>query len=74
VENLALVGRKDEARALFERLLALRNDVGLLPEEYDVSGECFLGNFPQTLTHTSLVHAAATLADGDGDSIAESLG
>lgn len=73
VENLTLIGRHDEARALFERLLALRNDVGLLPEEYDVEAERFVGNFPQALTHTSLVHAAATLAARPKGLSAESL-
>ena len=50
-DNLALHGRRDEARALFERLLALRNDVGLLAEEYDPTRERLVGNFPQAFTH-----------------------
>ncbi|HEY4359295.1 MAG TPA: glycoside hydrolase family 15 protein [Acidobacteriaceae bacterium] len=58
-----LTGRKEEARALFDRLLALRNDVGLLSEEYDPDAKRMLGNFPQALTHIALVHAAFTLSD-----------
>jgi GH15 family glucan-1,4-alpha-glucosidase len=44
-DNLVLLGRRDEARALFERLLSLRNDVGLLSEEYDVENKRLIGNF-----------------------------
>jgi GH15 family glucan-1,4-alpha-glucosidase len=62
VEVLALQGKHEEARALFDRLLALRNDVGLLSEEYDPSAGRMLGNFPQAFTHLSLVEAALTLA------------
>ena len=57
-----LTGRKDEARALFERLLGLCNDVGLISEEYDPVKKRMLGNFPQALTHIGLVHAAFTLS------------
>lgn len=53
--------RVDEAQALFERLLALRNDVGLLAEEYDVRGRRQLGNFPQAFTHVALVNSAYNL-------------
>ncbi len=60
---LHLIGRKDEARELFERLLALRNDVGLLSEEYDTESKRLVGNFPQALSHLGLVHAAFTLSD-----------
>jgi GH15 family glucan-1,4-alpha-glucosidase len=59
---LHLLGRYDEARALFEKLLALRNDVGLLAEEYDPVAGRQLGNFPQALSHIALVHAAFTLS------------
>jgi GH15 family glucan-1,4-alpha-glucosidase len=62
VDNLALLGRTDEAHALFERLLALRNEVGLLSEEYSAEAQRFLGNFPQALSHTSLVRSALTLS------------
>jgi GH15 family glucan-1,4-alpha-glucosidase len=61
-ENYVLQGRPDEARGLFERLLALRNDVGLLPEEYDPHAKTFLGNFPQALSHLALVNTAHRLA------------
>ena len=50
-DNLRLMGRRDEARALFERLLGLRNDVGLLAEEYDPRRGRLVGNFPQAFTH-----------------------
>jgi GH15 family glucan-1,4-alpha-glucosidase len=63
VEVLALQGRLDEAEALFERLLGLRNDVGLLSEEYDPKADMLLGNFPQAFTHLALVEAALTLAE-----------
>jgi GH15 family glucan-1,4-alpha-glucosidase len=58
VEVLAMQGRDDEARTLFERLLAVRNDVGLLAEEYDPKAKRQLGNFPQAFSHLSLVTAA----------------
>jgi GH15 family glucan-1,4-alpha-glucosidase len=60
-DNFALMGRKDEARALFDRLLAIRNDVGLLPEEYDPHARRFLGNFPQAFSHVGLVNTAHNL-------------
>jgi GH15 family glucan-1,4-alpha-glucosidase len=63
VEVLALQGRDDEARELFDRLLSLRNDVGLLSEEYDPKANRMLGNFPQAFTHLALVEAALTLAE-----------
>jgi GH15 family glucan-1,4-alpha-glucosidase len=66
VEVLALQGRREEARELFERLLALRNDVGLLAEEYDPRSGRLLGNFPQAFTHLALVEAALALAAGHG--------
>ncbi len=59
---LHLAGRIEEAKQLFERLLALRNDVGLLSEEYDPKAKRQLGNFPQALSHLGLVHAAFTLS------------
>lgn len=65
-DNYALQGRQDEAEALFERLLSLRNDVGLLSEEYDpVTGEQ-LGNFPQAFSHVALINTAHNLRAGGG--------
>ena len=63
---LGLQGRHDEARELFERLLDLRNDLGLLSEEYDPHKHRQLGNFPQAFTHLSLVNAAFVLSEGRG--------
>jgi GH15 family glucan-1,4-alpha-glucosidase len=61
VEALALAGKPDDAQALFERLLAIANDVGLYAEEYDPEAPRLLGNFPQAFTHLALVAAAHTL-------------
>ena len=58
----AMIGRIDDARQLFDRLLALRNDVGLLAEEYDPVAKRFAGNFPQAFSHIGLVNTAANLA------------
>lgn len=60
-ENYTLQGRTTEARALFERLLGLRNDVGLLAEEYDPAAGRQVGNFPQAFSHIALVNTAVTL-------------
>jgi GH15 family glucan-1,4-alpha-glucosidase len=59
---LFLLGRKDEARELFERLLNLRNDLGLLAEEYDPGAKRQLGNFPQAFTHVALINTANLLS------------
>jgi GH15 family glucan-1,4-alpha-glucosidase len=61
-DNLALMGRIDEARALFERLIGLANDVGLLAEEYDPESRRHLGNFPQAFTHVALVNSGFNLS------------
>jgi GH15 family glucan-1,4-alpha-glucosidase len=58
----AMLGRVDDARALYERLLALRNDVGLLAEEYDPVTKRFVGNFPQAFSHVAMVNTAHNLA------------
>ncbi|HZY16662.1 MAG TPA: glycoside hydrolase family 15 protein [Ramlibacter sp.] len=62
VDNLALQGRQAEARAMFERLLAIRNDVGLLAEEYDPVAKRQLGNFPQAFSHLALSDSAHALS------------
>jgi GH15 family glucan-1,4-alpha-glucosidase len=62
-DNLCLQGRRDEARELFERLVGLANDVGLLAEEYDPVTRRFLGNFPQAFSHVALVNTALNLGD-----------
>jgi GH15 family glucan-1,4-alpha-glucosidase len=67
VAALALDGRDDEATELFERLLAVRNDVGLLAEEYDPTARRLLGNFPQAFSHIALVNSAFHLANKNRD-------
>jgi GH15 family glucan-1,4-alpha-glucosidase len=61
VQALAMRGERERATALFERVLTLRNDVGLLSEEYDVVAQRMLGNFPQAFSHIGLVNAARSL-------------
>jgi GH15 family glucan-1,4-alpha-glucosidase len=65
-DNLALQGRYDEARTMFERLLDARNDVGLLAEEYDPVGKRQLGNFPQAFSHVGLINTAHNLTKTKG--------
>jgi GH15 family glucan-1,4-alpha-glucosidase len=65
-QNYALMGRRDEARDVFERLLGLCNDVGLLSEEYDTKAERLVGNFPQAFSHVPLIDTARTLSVEDG--------
>ena len=60
-DNLILQGKRKEARALFVRLLALCNDVGLLAEEYDPRARRHLGNFPQAFSHLALINTALNL-------------
>jgi GH15 family glucan-1,4-alpha-glucosidase len=62
-DNYTLQNRDAEARALFERLLSLRNDVGLLAEEYDPRARRQLGNFPQAFSHLALIGTAMSLHD-----------
>ncbi|MFF3912846.1 glycoside hydrolase family 15 protein [Streptomyces sp. NPDC001852] len=64
-DALYLTGRKDEARELFDRLVGLVNDVGLLAEEYDPVDGRQLGNFPQAFSHIALVNTALTLFGDD---------
>jgi GH15 family glucan-1,4-alpha-glucosidase len=59
---LHMIGRRDDARRLFERLLELRNDLGLLAEEYDAAAGRQAGNFPQAFSHVALVNAALNLS------------
>jgi GH15 family glucan-1,4-alpha-glucosidase len=66
VDNLILQGRAEEARAMFERLLSLRNDVGLLAEEYDPRTRRQMGNFPQAFSHVALVNTAYNLTRYEG--------
>ena len=61
-DNLALMNRREDALRLFERLLALCNDVGLLSEGYDPANKRMLGNFPQALSHLALVNTAYNLS------------
>jgi GH15 family glucan-1,4-alpha-glucosidase len=61
-DNLILQGQRDEAREIFERLLALCNDVGLLSEEYDPAARRLVGNFPQAFAHVGLVNIALNLS------------
>ena len=63
-DNYVLLGRHEDARRLFERLLALRNDVGLLAEEYDTAAGRLVGNFPQAFSHVGLVDTAFNLNGG----------
>ena len=65
VDNLVLLGREDDARQLFKRLLALRNDLGLLAEEYDPASKRLVGNFPQALSHIALINSAYNLAHAE---------
>jgi GH15 family glucan-1,4-alpha-glucosidase len=64
VDDLALSGRREEAVRLYERLLALRNDVGLLSEEYDPGSRRLAGNFPQAFSHVAMVNTARNLSSG----------
>ncbi len=65
-DALCLIGRRDEAQDIFERLLLLRNDLGLLAEEYDPRAERQLGNFPQAFSHIGLVNTANNLISSTG--------
>jgi GH15 family glucan-1,4-alpha-glucosidase len=65
-DNLALQGRFAEARDIFERLLAIRNDVGLLSEQYDRVHRRLVGNFPQAFSHVGLINTASNLSPKRG--------
>ncbi|WP_018901783.1 glycoside hydrolase family 15 protein [Rhizobium sp. 2MFCol3.1] len=62
VDALSLIGREEDAKTLFNRLLELCNDVGLLSEEYDPQHEVMLGNFPQAFSHVGLINSALNLS------------
>lgn len=61
VDNLVLIGRRDDARAMFERLTAISTDLGLISEEYDIGRKRLIGNFPQAFSHIALVNSAFNL-------------
>ena len=62
VDNLALIGREQEARELFERLRGLQNDVGMFSEEYDTKAKRLIGNFPQAFSHLGFIVSASHLS------------
>ncbi len=62
VDAMVMTGRHEEGQRLFDRLLTLRNDVGLLSEEYDVDARRLVGNFPQAFSHVALINSAFNLA------------
>jgi GH15 family glucan-1,4-alpha-glucosidase len=65
-DDLAMLGRQREAERLFERVLAVRNDLGLLSESYDVRQRRLVGNFPQAFSHVGLVNTARNLSRRGG--------
>jgi GH15 family glucan-1,4-alpha-glucosidase len=67
-DNYSLMGRQDEATVVFERLLALRNDLGLLSKEYDPRAGRLVGNFPQAFSHVPMINTARNLSVGVGPS------
>jgi GH15 family glucan-1,4-alpha-glucosidase len=73
-DNLALQGRKAEARALFARLLDIRNDVGLLSEQYDADQRRLVGNFPQAFSHVGLINTARNLSRRGGPAEDRTMG
>ncbi len=74
VDNLVLQDRYEEAREMFDRLLALSNDVGLLAEEYDPVGHRQLGNFPQAFSHLALINTALNIDTHAGPATQRSQG
>jgi GH15 family glucan-1,4-alpha-glucosidase len=64
VDCLVLIGRIEEATSIFERALAMRNDLGLLSEQYDVDRRRLVGNFPQAFSHVAVIAAASSLETG----------
>jgi GH15 family glucan-1,4-alpha-glucosidase len=72
-DNYAQLGRTADARNLFERLLELCNDVGLLAEEYDTRTRRLVGNFPQAFSHVGLINTAMNLASAEGAAFARHI-
>jgi GH15 family glucan-1,4-alpha-glucosidase len=68
VSNLKLMGRVKDAKAMFERVVSLGNDLGLLSEEYDTRAKRLVGNFPQAFSHIALANAAFDLEREEGSS------
>ena len=62
---MALQGRRAEAREILERMVSVRNDVGLLPEQYDPVTRRFLGNFPQAFSHVGLINSVLNVRAAD---------
>lgn len=65
-DNYVLLDRMSEAEKLFEKILGLRNDVGLLSEEYYPETNCLMGNFPQAFSHVALVNTALNISRQHG--------
>lgn len=63
VDNLTLIGRREEARAMFDRLTSIATDLGFLSEEYDVANKRLIGNFPQAFSHIALINSAFNLRE-----------
>jgi GH15 family glucan-1,4-alpha-glucosidase len=74
VDNFILQGRFDDARRMFVRLLSLRNDVGLLAEEYDAADNRQVGNFPQAFSHLALINTARNLTAAEGPALKRATG
>jgi GH15 family glucan-1,4-alpha-glucosidase len=70
-DNLALLGRHDDAVRMFERLVALCNDVGLISEEFDPRAKRLVGNFPQAFSHVALVNSARNLSEPAAGAVEE---
>ena len=66
VDALALTGRRDELAAMFERVLSVANDVGLLSEEYDLDRRRLVGNFPQAFSHVAVINSARVARSSRG--------
>ena len=65
VDNLVLIGRRDDARAMFERLIGIATDLGFISEEYDIGAKRLVGNFPQAFSHIALINSACNLQQSD---------